>query len=372
MKNQVILTSPLSVMTPIIKVVGNYCNCRCSYCFYHENDQSTPHMMNVELVESFIRQYMELFSGRLNFIWHGGEPLLAGIDFFRKIISFQKENLRDKQTIKNYIQTNGTLISEDWAAFLKVNDFRVGVSIDGDRKSHDLFRKNKVGKGTFNRVVKGINILRRHKIEPGIMKTLTSSNVKHGIDDFNFFSSVLKVKSWSVNVYLDLKRENKAMIHESVSAEELTEFLFNCIDFWFSEDDAVLKIREIENFISGVLGKVAPNCTFNGFCSGYFCLDYDGKIYPCDRFSNSSEHVFGDLSQQSLLSVLNSSKRLRYAESVNSMPSDCAVCEWKNACHNGCSSHRIGGVKGKYYYCETRKKVFNYLKEKINCLELNS
>ncbi|MFH2013516.1 MAG: radical SAM protein [Patescibacteria group bacterium] len=372
MENQVILTSPLPIMIPIIKIVGNYCNCRCGYCFYHENDQSTPRLMDIELLESFIKQYMELFSGGLNFIWHGGEPLLAGIDFFKKIIKFQEENLRDEQIVKNYIQTNGTLISDEWAVFLKANNFRVGVSIDGDRESHNLFRKDKAGKGTFNRVVKGIKVLRRNGIEPGIMKTLTSSNVKRSVNDFNFFLDVLKVKSWSANVYLDLKKENKAMTDQSVSTEELTEFLLNYIDFWLSKDNAVLKIREIENFISGIFEKVAPNCTFNGFCSGYFCLDYGGKIYPCDRFSNNSEYVFGDLSQQSLLEVLNSSKRLKYAECVNFVPDDCTICEWKDACHNGCSSYRIDGVKGKYYYCETRKKVFNYLKEKIDCLGLSS
>lgn len=365
MRNSVILTSPLRIMMPIIKIVGNFCNCRCRYCFYHNKDQSTSCVMSIELLEKFIKQYMKLFSGRLIFVWHGGEPLLAGLNFFKELVNIQLENLKHGQSIQNRIQTNGTLVNDKWAEFFKINSFRVGVSLDGNKENHNRFRVNRKGQWTFNRVMRGIRILRQHGIESGIMQTLTSDNVNHVKDNFDFFSNTLGAKGWSTNVYLDLEEMNKNMLTQSVTPDELTRFLMAYIDLWLFKDDPNLKIREIENFISGIFGKAAPNCTFNGCCTGYFCLDYDGKIYPCDRFSNRFRFILGDLSHQSLLEILNSPTRLKYAKDVNSLHPECVVCEWQEACHNGCASHRIGEITGKYYYCETRKDVFGYLKKKL-------
>ncbi|MEK9150603.1 MAG: radical SAM protein [Patescibacteria group bacterium] len=365
MAKLVILTSPLKVMVPIIKVVGDFCNLRCQYCFYNTKDQLTRRMMKDELLEKFLAQYMGLFTGRLIFIWHGGEPLLAGLPFFKKIVDIQAKNLRDGQIIQNTIQTNATLIDNAWAEFFRAHDFRVGVSLDGDKESHDHFRLSHGGGSSFNRVMRGIEILRRHGIEPGIIQTLTHDNVPRAKENFNFFVNILGIKSWGVNDYLDVAGINKAMLGQTIMNEELTQFIKTYIDLWLAQDDSDLRVREIENFISGVSGKRAPNCIFNGSCTGFFCLEYDGRVYPCDRLSNRPELLFGNLSRQSLLEILNGSTRLKYAEDINSLHPDCAVCEWQKACYNGCTIHRVGGTRGKYYYCETRKAVFAYLKEKV-------
>lgn len=365
MIKSVILTSPLKVMVPIIKVVGDFCNLRCRYCFYNPVDQSTRYVMSDELLEKFLGQYMGLFTGHLIFIWHGGEPLLAGLPFFQKVVDLQTKNLRDGQIIQNTIQTNATLVDAEWAEFFKAHGFRVGVSLDGDKENHDHFRLNHGGGGSFDRVMRGIEILRRHGIEPGIIQTLTHDNVSRAKEDFNFFANVLGTKSWGVNDYLDVAGVNKAMLDQTITNEELTQFLKTYIDLWLVQDNPNLRVREIENFISGVFSKRAPNCTFNGSCTGFFCLEYDGRVYPCDRLSNRPELLFGDLSQQSLLEILNGPTRLRYAEDVNSLHPECAVCEWQKACHNGCTMHRVDGIRGKYYYCETRKAIFAYLKEKV-------
>lgn len=365
MKKSVILTSPLKTMVPIIKVVGDFCNLRCRYCFYNTEEQSTHHVMSDELLEKFLVQYMDLFSGHIIFIWHGGEPLLAGLLFFQKVVDLQTRNLRGGQTIQNNIQTNATLVDDAWAEFFKTYDFRVGVSLDGDKESHDHFRLNHGGAGSFDRVMRGIEILRRHGIEPGIIQTLTHDNAPRAREDFNFFANILGTKGWGVNDYLDVAGINKAMLGQTITNEELTQFLKTYIDLWLAQDDPDLRVREIENFISGVFGKTAPNCTFNGSCAGFFCLEYDGRAYPCDRLSNRPEFLFGNLSHQPLLDILNSTTRLKYAEDVNFLHPDCAICEWQKACHNGCAMHRIEGIRGKCYYCETRKTIFAYLKEKV-------
>ena len=361
----VILTSPLRVMVPIIKIVGDFCNLRCSYCFYNTKDQLTPHVMEEWLLEKFISEYMQLFPGNIYFIWHGGEPLLAGIPFFQKILELQARNSREGYTIKNAVQTNATLVDDKWADFLKTHNFRVGVSLDGGRESHDHFRKNHGGKGSFDQVVRGVEILRRHGIEPGFIQTLTHDNVARAEEDFNFFANIVGAKRWGTNEFFDGQAINKAMVNQSVTNEELTQFLKTCIDSWLRADNPELQIREIDNFLSGVYGKRAPSCTFNGTCTGYFCLEHSGEIYPCDRLSNRPELLFGNLSKHPLLEILNSPARLRYAESVNSLHPDCAECEWQKACHNGCTANRIGGTGGKYHFCETRKAIFAYLKEKV-------
>lgn len=372
MANSVMLTSPLKVMVPIIKVVGDFCNLRCRYCFYNTTDQATPHVMSDQLLKVFLEEYMQLFSGRLIFIWHGGEPLLTGLRFFEKIVELQAENLRPGHKIQNTIQTNATLIDDEWAKFFKTHNFRVGVSLDGDKESHDHFRQHYNGRGSFDAVTRGINILRSHGVEPGIIQTLTRDNLVRTPEDFDFFANILRVKGWGTNTFLDVKAVNQSMLDQTITNEDLTERLKLYVDLWLEQDDRHLRVREIENFISGVVGRKAPNCTFNGSCTGFFCLEHDGRIYPCDRLSNRPELLFGNLSQESLVDILNGDVRMKYAEDVNALHPDCAKCEWRNACHNGCTMHRVGGIRGKYFYCETRKAIFAYLKDKVTTYQAST
>lgn len=365
MDNNVILASSLKTMVPIIKVVGNFCNLRCSYCFYNTEDQLVPHLLSKKLLEKFLVQYLELFTGHLFLVWHGGEPLLAGLQYFDYIVNLEKKYLKKGQIIKNAIQTNATLIDDKWAAFFKAHNFKVGVSLDGGQESHDHYRKNHKGKGSFKRAMRGIKILRNYGIEPGIIQTLTHDTVPRAKEDFNFFANILNAKRWGENNFFDRNAISQRIHNQSITNEEFTAFLKSYIDLWLIQNDGKLQIREIDNFMSGVLGKRASSCSFNGACTGYFCLEYDGKIYPCDRFSNSPDLLFGDLSSQSLLEILNSPARLKYAEKVNALHSDCLVCEWQKACHNGCTANRMDGIYGKYYFCETRKVVFSYLKGKV-------
>lgn len=365
MAELVILTSRHKAMVPIIKVVGNSCNLRCRYCFYNTLDQSTPNIMSNKLLQKFISEYLNLFSGHLTFIWHGGEPLLAGLSFFRNAVDIQLKNSKPSQIIHNAIQTNATLIDEEWAEFFKKENFRVGVSLDGGAESHNHFRKNYAGKGSFDRAMRGIGILRRFGILSGVIQTITHDSASNAEKDFDFLANALGIKSWGVNIFLDLDGINKAMVDQSVTNNDLIRFIKTYIDLWLAKDDSQLKIREIENFIAGIFKKRATSCAFNGSCTGYFCLEYNGKIYPCDRSSNCPELLFGNLSRQSLLEILNGSIRLQYAESVNSAHPDCKDCEWNQVCNNGCAMQRMDGIRGKYYYCKMRKAIFEYLKEKI-------
>jgi uncharacterized protein len=321
--------------------------------------------MTDHLLEKFLREYMELFSGQLFFVWLGGEPLLAGLPFFERVLELQAAHLEPGQVVRNAIQTNATLVDDEWAQFFRVNNFRVGVSLDGNRRSHDHFRLNHGGRGSFDEVLRGVEILRRNGVEPGFVQTTTHDTAPNAQEDFEFFSNILKGKRWGVNEFFDVDGINEAMRNQSITNEELTRFLKKYIDAWLVADDGGVQIREIENFMAGVLGKRAASCTFNGACTGYFSLEYDGSVYPCDRLSNRPDLLLGNIADQSLLDVLNGEARLKYAEAVNRLHPDCESCEWLAACHNGCTANRVGGVAGKYHFCETRKATFTYLREKV-------
>ena len=220
-KLAVVQTSSKKVMVPIIKIVGDFCNLRCAYCFYNTLDQQTPHVMSEELQERFIREYLELFQGRVQFIWHGGEPLLAGMKFFERSLTFQQKYRKDHE-IQNVVQTNATLANDAWAAFFAEHKFKVGISLDGDRISHDRFRTRRNESGSFDAVMRGISHLRAHGIQPGFIQTLTAANAARASEDFTFFANVLKAKSWGTSEYLDVVNINRRMLNETMGNKELT------------------------------------------------------------------------------------------------------------------------------------------------------
>jgi uncharacterized protein len=365
MKKGVILTSPLPVMSPIIKITGNFCNLKCDYCFYNSRDQNIKTVMDIGLLEKFLREYFELFRGNLRLTWHGGEPLLAGLNFFEKIVDFQKRYAHRHDTILNTLQTNGTLIDEKWAQFFKKNNFYIGVSLDGIEKCHNFFRKDKHGRGSFQHVVRGIQILRAHKVPVSILTTITKYNVQYVEENFRFFAEILGIKNIGNSIfYPDWNNGNKKMMKCGIQPQELTDYFKKAIDFWWRKDDPNFRIREIENYLAGIIGKEASLCLFNGWCSSFFCVEFNGEIYPCDRFSGNKEFLFGDLRTHHLKDILNSRQRLDYAKKANFLHADCMECKWKSCCNNGCLALR--NKDGKFYFCETRKAIFDYLARKIS------
>ena len=355
----------MMTMTPIIKVVGDYCNLKCLYCFYFTKDQGCKKVMRLELLEKFIQQYHSIFDGKIKYIWHGGEPLLAGINFFRKIVELQNRYKRGKQEITNTIQTNATLINDKWAKFFKKYNFGVGVSLDGDKHSNDAFRRNKKGSGCFDAIMRGVDVLRKYGIDPGFIQTVTKTNAWRAESNFLFMTEVLKADRFGINHFFDPYKSNEIMKSENVNNDDLIAFLKTYIDLWIKKDSANLKIREVENFLAGAVGKCASSCAFNGNCISYFLVENNGDIYPCDRLSTNINMLLGNIERQSLSEIIAGESRAKYMDLVSNQPDDCKACEWYNACHNGCPHHRVGGVNGKYYYCKTRKEVFSYIKEKM-------
>lgn len=348
-------------MIAIVKPVGNYCNLRCSYCFYESTDQSIKEIMNEDIVIKLIREMSKLQPKGAKFIWHGGEPTLAGIDFFQTVVNSQKQFWPNGK-VTNLIQTNATTITEEWARFFSENNFRVGVSIDGSEESHGLFRKKVGGRNSFRQVMRGIAILQNAELDLGFIQTITRDKLDNVKKDFTFFYEVLRAKSWANNVYFDPGCTNGIMKGQNVSADEWHSYLESVLDEWLMRDDPSLVVREIESIMYGALNKSPRECRFNGTCGNYICIESDGSAYPCDRFSGQSEYLWGNLNQSSLTAILGGAKRKEYIVRSRSSLINCKNCEWISACNNGCAHHRRGGIEGKYQYCEVMRKMLPRIK----------
>lgn len=342
---------------PIIKAVGDNCNLRCTYCFYNGKDQKTEAIMSDDLLESFLSQYFSLFSGELRFVWHGGEPLLAGINFYERALAFQRKFAKRGDVVENMIQTNATLITGDWAKFFKRNDFRVGISIDGAKKRRDGQRLNVGGRGSFDQVLAGLASLRKHGITPGVIQTVLRSGVDTLSEDFRFFSKELKINSWALNLFMDGSSDSRELVSEGLRDEDVDRVYTTLIDEWLKASDSRLCVREIENVVAGSLRRRATNCSFNGTCANYFCLDSRGRVWPCDRFSSDEKFMLGDINKTSLLNVLEGELSARHALRACELADDCTDCRWQKACNNGCTAMR-SETDNKYVYCAARQKAF--------------
>lgn len=353
-------------VTPIVKIVGDYCNLRCRYCFYATLNQSTPTIMSRDILSKVISQFMRWggTSSEIHFIWHGGEPLLAGIDFFEDIVALQKKYNTNDRKIKNSVQTNATLINEEWANFFSENHFGVGVSIDGTPELHDTNRINVSGEGTFSKVVEGVKALRERGVNVSAIMVVTRDSLRLDMEEIFRTFLDLGIYSFGFNPYFEPNPARDHSFNEAyfITPDEYTEFLKRAIDIWIETNNESVRVREIDQFVAALMGIRPSSCSFNGTCAQYISVNYDGSVYPCERIPRTANNYYGSIESQTLPDILQSTTRRIFEIEVMSVPSECQQCPLFPFCHNGCTHHR---VNGKYYFCETRKEVFHYVKEKI-------
>jgi uncharacterized protein len=351
--------------TPIIKVVGTACNLRCDYCFFLEHSQKK--VISLELLESFFEQYFQMFSGEINFVWHGGEPLLAGIDFYQIAISLQRHFKKNGDKIRNSIQTNATLITENWCEFFKEHKFAVGVSLDGTEISHNRHRKFVDGHGSFQATMAGIQKLQDHQIKFGIIATVTKSSLENLEHDLEFFVRETKLDRLAFNLFADDSTGNQQLTDENISSVEAEFFYQTIMRFWLKENNRKLSIREIDNCLAGVVGKWPKNCSFNGSCTDYFSLNIDGEVYPCERLSFNGSGLLGDLRSQTLVEILTSKQFDQHCQRSAERSVACEKCSNSKFCNNGCTALR--NKDGIFRYCSARQLAYQKLSALIQKLD---
>lgn len=356
------MTQKTQRLSLIIKAVGASCNLKCSYCFFNEMEQSKPTVMQDEVLEKLIQESLE-YASINTFMWHGGEPLLAGIPFYRRAIELQQRFANGNQ-MTNYLQTNLTLVDQEWSRFFKDNNFKIGVSIDGPKHVHDLHRVNLSGESCFDATIRGLEVLRKDAITPGSISVITSKSLPFLRDTLDFLYRDLSIKYIAFNSF-DATGSSSPEGFALTQDEHLTS-LMTCFEYWLEKDDPEFGIREIDEFIAGAAGLAPNSCGYVGRCYEFVSVDNLGSVYSCERLSPA--WFFGNIMSGSLEEVLTGAAYQHFVcQQTRELPSDCMSCEYLNGCHNGCTSFRQAltpqHVQGLYGYCSARKQMYSHIKE---------
>jgi uncharacterized protein len=344
------------------KIVGDFCNLRCTYCRDREFDQAGKRVMTINMLESLINSLGNMPGPVQRMHWLGGEPTLAGLDFFKKVILFQASHPHKRWI--NTIQTNATLITNEWAEFLRANEFKVGVSVDGTSQTHDADRINLAGRGTYSSVMRGVGLLREAGIQPSVICVVTKRNERQGpqmlrgLVDSGFTSIAFNA---FYNVATNFSEDPFA-----VSDASWAQFLKDIFEEWVRIDRADVKVRELDGIMAWTQGRVARSCVFRGTCSSWMLVDHNGDIYPCERLGRSTK--FGNISEVSSFSeVLDNQQYRSFAERTVKLPLKCESCSMKSFCHNGCVAHRMESEDSSphYVYCGSRLSFYSYLQDQL-------
>ncbi len=344
----------------VIKPVGDHCNLRCRYCF--NKPSSFSQRMSEDVLESIIAQVLTQNPGATDFIFHGGEPLLAGITFFEKALSFEERYRRSSQRVRNSVMTNATLLNSRWAEFFSHHKFRVGVSLDGPPNVHDRNRVDASGRGTFERVIGGIESLQACGVEVNSISVIPAEPAVSARELFAFITS-LGISAWRVN---PCRSEGKN--HYAKYVEDL-------FDVWASAEEES-NIAIIQETLEGQLGYPPKTCWMKGTCRRVIGFEPDGVVSPCCEMSVKPPFQFGNMRQAPLAEILQAfPAREFWEERKDAVHRDCTSCTWTHLCGGGCTYHRLqftGAPGGKDYLCETYQDVFRRLTASIDSVLMNA
>ena len=345
----------------LIKPASGLCNMRCNYCFYadvtdHRSVKSYG-IMSEETLEKLVREALAYAEGSCAFMFQGGEPTLAGLDFFKKAVELQEKFNSRHVTISNSIQTNGLLIDEQWAAFLKENRFLVGLSIDGDKAIHDFLRVDAKKEGTFARVQKAAKLLEKHGCEFNILCVVTSHTAKHAKKVY----SALKPYRY-LQFIPCIEGFEGAPSPYVLTAEAYGAFLNATFDLYYRDYLAsnYVSIRQFDNYIHMLLGAPPENCAMQGRCSCNLVIEGDGSVYPCD-FYVLDEFRLGNIHSDTLPAMLKSDIAYTFVSKSLDIAPDCKACKWAALCRGGCRRDREARLDGpleKNRFCEAYERFF--------------
>ena len=354
-----------------LKPVGARCNLRCSYCYYLEKgdiyglDEKT--VMNDETLENCISQHFSASSGAtVLFTWHGGEPLLAGIDFYEKVLSFQKKYLPQGKSFLNGIQTNGMLITKEWSEFLAVNRFIVGISIDGPEVFHNAMRQTLNKCGSFEKTLNAYCLLREYGVNAEILCVVNSYNVGRPLEVYEFFKSL---GSRYITFITLVEKGNGGVemsSHESVPSLAFGIFLSAIFDEWVKNDIGVVKIQIFEEALRTAFNQEHSLCIFKERCGCVPVIEQNGDFFPCDHYVKKSRSL-GNINEFPLAYFLNHPVQKAFGDAkLNNLPQYCISCEVRSMCNGECPKYRFitspEGEPGLNYLCEGYKYFFNHCK----------
>lgn len=352
-----------------VKPGGAICNLDCEYCYYLKKDDLYPEgegfRMPESVLEEYIIQHIAASPGPvINFSWHGGEPTLLGIDYFRKIVALQRKHQPRHQRILNGMQTNGTLLDEDWCRFLKEEDFAVGLSLDGPQEMHDRYRVTKGQNPTHREAMRGYGLLRQHRVPCDILCVVNAVNVHHPTEVYRFFKGINAPYLGFLPLVEPQPDGEGGVSRRTVPSEALGNFLCTIFDEWKSKDIERVKVQIFEETARTAFGQEHALCLFRKTCGDVPVVEHNGDFFSCDHFVDA-EHRLGNVLKTPLVDLLESPAQEAFGKAKwDTLPRYCRACGVLNMCHGGCPKDRIlrtpDGEAGLNYLCAGYKRFFTH------------
>ena len=370
---------PLYVM---LKPAGAHCNLACKYCYYLEKNNlyqnSHRHLMSDEMLEQFTREYIEAQTmPQVLFTWHGGEPLMRSIDFYKKALALQKKYAHGKQ-IDNVIQTNGTLLTDEWCEFFAKNHWLVGISIDGPQEYHDHYRVTPAGKPSWEKVMQGIQLLKKHRVEWNAMAVVNAYNAEHPLEFYHFFRDngcqylqftpiVERLTEHEDGRTLASLADDREipLADASVTPQQWGNFLCTIFDDWVRHDVGKTFVEIFDCTLANWMGVQPGICAYSKECGHAGVMEHNGDVYSCDHFV-FPEYKLGNIREQSLIDMLYGEKQQAFSRLKHtSLPRQCKECDMEFACHGECPKNRFEkdkyGEPGLNYLCQGYYQYYTHV-----------
>lgn len=377
----------------LAKPTGATCNLDCKYCFFLSKEMLYPDSrfrMSDEVLEAYIKQLIESHRvPEVAIAWQGGEPTLMGLDFFRKSIEYAEKYKRPEMQITYSMQTNGTLLDDAWGAFLKENNFLMGISIDGPKDIHDTYRVNKGGAGSFDQVIRGLDVLKKHDVDFNILCTVHAANGDRPLEVYRFFRDELEAEfiqfipiiervpedflpiaeeGWSERpggqrpLYI---QEGDKVTSRSVKPEQYGRFLSTIFDEWVRRDVGKVFVQIFDVALGAWYGAPPSLCVFSPTCGHALALEHNGDLYACDHYVEP-DYLLGNIQETPMLELVASPKQRKFGrDKLDTLPDYCQRCEVRFVCHGGCPKNRFidtpDGEPGLNYLCAGYKRFFNHI-----------
>lgn len=333
----------MSSMSVIIRPVSTVCNLSCYYCYNKIELLPKPdRFMKIDVLQQVIQNVINSGRKTIKFLWHGGEPMIAGLDFYRKAVEFQKNSvarLPYPVTVTNTIQTNGLLVDEGKVNFFILNKFRFGVSVDGPDYVHNHNRYDSFGRGSHNNVLEKIRMLKRMGGECGIVSVITTKSLPHAKEIFDFLVSE-KLFNAHFSPYVEINPTTGKINERSITAEEFGGFIIQVFQEWKLLKNPQVKIRIIDNFLQGLLGGRVELCTFARNCSHHLLIEANGDVFICGRNANNRKFYAGNAAYTAINNIIASREFQEITNQMSRIPASCEKCKWFTVCKGGCDRYR--------------------------------
>ena len=358
----------------LAKPTGSTCNLACDYCFFLEKERLYPgarQRMSDATLELYVRQLVESHrTPEVTIAWQGGEPTLMGLEFFRRAVELGKRYARPGQTVLHTIQTNGTKINGDWARFFAENRFLVGVSIDGPRGLHDAYRRDKAGRPTFDRVMRGLTALREHGVDWNALTTVNAANEEHPAEVYRFLRDVCGCRFIQFipiveRPCVDGVPSGTEVTERSVSPGGWGRFLIAVFEEWVRRDVGSVFVQQFDVALANWYGEPSGLCVHTATCGGALAMEFNGDVYACDHFVEPA-YLRGNVHQTHLAELVASREQVDFGSAKQTtLPRYCRECDVRFACHGGCPKDRSAltpdGEPGLNYLCPAYKAFFRHV-----------